>query len=187
MDYNYKQIAEGARAFFNVAIDYIEKPDRTPSIAMIPYHVCLTFSCELFMKAIIVHDFPDMTQQELQKLGHNLNSLYEKLPSNRKEKITREIPDLKIMELRTKRVNSYKAALKSNLPYQVKTLASYRLKTFPKTFLEMLFAHSNGFKEWRYFYENIGVCEPISFEEEFMYPFALVLHNIICDIYNGKD
>ena len=187
MDFDFKRIAEGAQVFLNVVSEYIEKPNKSPGIATIPYQVCLTFSCELYMKAIIVHDYPNISQPEIWKLGHSLSSLYEKLAPCRKERIGREIPDSKIAAITAKRTISYQSILHSDLSREVKNMANYKLETFPQTFIEMLQIHSRSFEEWRYFYENVEGSTPLSYEMEFMYPFTLTLHNIICAIFSGES
>jgi len=186
MKYNYREIACGALAFYNTAKSYIESPFRSYGTQAIPCYVNLAFSCELFMKAIIVFNNSDITPQELKKLGHNLDTLFEALPNEIRSEIRVSIPDCMIESMKKKRTETYKQSLHTDISLQAKYMIESRINNFPSTFSEILEQHADQFEKWRYFYEAVDGT-PISCELEFLFPFATALRDIMARIMGSTS
>lgn len=77
--YLYKQIYLEAKSFYSYAEtgfnNYLDGKIEAKSI--IPFIVNLSFSCELYLKLILINN--NLKIEELRKLSHNLLSLFNKL------------------------------------------------------------------------------------------------------------
>lgn len=183
MEFDYKQIAEGARAFFNVGMKYWEPETHTPGVASIPYYVDTAFACELYMKAIIVLHNPDVTKKDFQKIKHRLDKLFELLPLETREKIRDKLPDEKIREMQNRYIFQYKKLLITEAPDIVKNIARKKIENPALSFGEMLKQQATLFEDWRYYYEATD-SDPVSCDEWFLYQFCSELHNNVAEIMN---
>jgi hypothetical protein len=80
---DYKVYVDEAKAFLRVAEFCSENIDKLLDVLMYPFGVNVSFSCELFLKAIMLHQ---SSTNECDK-GHDLKKLYEKLDINIKNSI----------------------------------------------------------------------------------------------------
>ena len=105
MNYDFKQIAEGARSFYNVGLLHLTEPKKWPvGPPAIPFYVDIAFACELFMKAIITYHTPDISKSDYKKLGHRLDKLFVALPLETQKEIKDNIPDCKVQEIQKKAI-----------------------------------------------------------------------------------
>lgn len=183
MGFDFKQIAEGAHAFFNVGRKYLEPEKHIPGVASIPYYVDTAFACELYMKAIIVFHNPNVTKKEFQKIKHRLDKLFELLPMEMQEKIRDKLPDQKIREMQEYYIFQYKKLLSTDAPNIVKNIAKKKIENSALSFGEMLKQQATLFEDWRYYYEATD-ANPISCDEWFLYQFCSELHNNVAEIMN---
>lgn len=183
MGFDYKQIAEGARAFFNVGMEYRGNENRIFGVASIPYYVDTAFACELYMKAIIVFYDPNVTRQDFQKIKHRLDKIFELLPMETQGKIKDKLPDQKIREMQESYIFQYKEILSTDAPDIVKNIAKKKIENPALSFGEMLKQQATLFEEWRYYYEATD-ADPISCDEWFLFHFCTELHNNVAEIMN---
>lgn len=179
MEFDFKQIAEGAYAFFNVGMEYWDPEKHILGVASIPYYVDTAFACELYMKAIIVFHNPDITKKEFQKIKHRLDKLFELLPMETQEKIRDKLPDQKIREMQEYYISQYKKLLSTD----VSNIAKKKIENSALSFGEMLKQQATLFEDWRYYYEATD-ADPISCDEWFLYHFCSELHNNVAEIMN---
>lgn len=183
MGYDFKQIAEGARAFHHVGRIYLEPEKKAPGVAAIPYYVDTAFACELYMKAIIAFQNPNITIQEFRQVGHRLNKLFEALPTNTQKKIRDKIPDDEIKKMEASHISQYEKLLSTDAPTTVKNIAKIQIENSVSSFKEMLEQQASLFEDWRYYYEANDDA-PISCKEWFLYKFCTELHNCVVEIMN---
>lgn len=183
MGFDFRQIAEGARAFFDVGKIYIDSPKKNSGVAAIPYYVDTAFACELFMKAIIVFQNPNITKKEFQQIKHRLDKLFYRLSPETQEKIKVKIPDCQIQKVQAEYVIQAQKILSSGAPDDVKRLVKYKIENPVSSFEEMLKQQANLFEDWRYYYE-VSDGAPIFCDEWFLYQFCTELHNIMVKIMN---
>lgn len=183
MRLDFKQIAEGACAFYNVGQIYISPPKKDLGVAAIPYYVNTAFACELFMKVIIAYQNSNITKRELQHIGHRLDKLFQSLSTETQKKIKDKIPDCQIQKVQTEYVLQAQKLLSSDAPVAVKRLAKYQIENSVSSFEEALSEQAMLFEDWRYYYEA-NERTPISCDEWFLYQFCAQLHSIIVEIMN---
>lgn len=183
MGLDFKEIAEGACAFFYVGRSYLEPEKHIPGVAAIPYYVDTAFACELYMKAIIVFHNPNVTKQEFKKIRHRLDTLFELLPVETQEEIKDKLSDQKIQEMQKHYISQYKKLLSTDAPDIVKNIAKKKIENPALSFGEMLKQQATLFEDWRYFYEATD-ADPISCDEWFLYHFCSELHNNVAKIMN---
>lgn len=178
---NYKTMAEGARSFYNFGM---QRREQLPiGFSIVPHFVNMAFACELYMKALLLFEKPNMTVQELKKLGHRLDNLFEALSSSIKDEVKKQFTDQTIQEYQKRKVSSCQDILSSNAPDDVKDVASHYLQQNVSSFDDILKNNASIFEDWRYFYEAVDGCY-ISCDEGFISSFATVLHNIMVGIMN---
>ena len=183
MGFDYKQIAEGARAFFNVGMKYLESEKHIPGVASIPYYVDTAFACELYMKAIIVFDNPNVTKQDFKNIRHRLDKLFGLLPTETQKGIRDKLPDQKIREMQENYISQYKKLLSADASDIVKSIVKKKIENPALSFGEMLKQQATLFEDWRYYYEATD-ADPISCDEWFLYQFCSELHNNVAEIMN---
>ena len=179
---NYKQIAEDARAFYNVGRLRVDEPSKwSIGYSSVPFWVNTAFACELYMKSIICYYNPGTTVEDLRKISHYLDRLFEKLPEGVKREIREQIPDLEIQNREQRKNIGYRELLSSDAPDDIKSIVKYELENAVSTFDEALKKQANLFKDWRYLYEA-SAEKPASCDEWFLYTFCNSLHNILVKI-----
>lgn len=182
----YDSIAEGARSFYNLGMLRIREPEQYPiGHSVVPFYVNMAFACELYMKALILFEKPEMTIVELKKLRHRLDDLFEALSSPIKDEIKNQFTNQSIQEHQKEKVLSYQAFLSSDAPDDEKDIVRQCIQQNVTSFDEMLKNHASTFEDWRYYYEAVD-GRYISCDEWFLYNFATVLHNIMVRIMNQK-
>jgi hypothetical protein len=186
MSYNYKEIASSARAFYEVGLLLITETDRWPIAPYSgPFLVNTAFSCELYMKAIITHSNPSITQSEFKALGHRLDKLFQALPLQFQTEIKGLIPDSRVKCQQIKEKEVYLGSLQKKSAFEEREMVNSHIKNLVSTFDEMLAKNSNTFESWRYLFEaNNGT--PISCDVWFLYAFCEALHNVMVKIMNAQ-
>lgn len=181
---NYKSIAEGARAFYNLGMLRIYKPEQYPvGHSVVPLYVNTAFACELYMKALILFEKPEMTKKEFKKLGHRLDNLFEALSPPIKAEIEKSFTDQSIQKHHKEAISSYQTFLSSDASDDEKDMAKQCVQQNAISFDEILKNHALAFEHWRYFYEAVDGCY-IFCDEWFIYNFVTVLHNTVVRIMN---
>ena len=178
MALDYRQIANGGKAFFTIGFSFINTKGHPIGPILIPYYVNLSFACELFMKAIIVYYRDDITIGQLRGLGHDLFRLYISLPKVIQQEIEERIPDSEVKKRTEELLREYKIRLAGDPPVDEKLILERKISNPPTTFIEMLKTHSDIFEKWRYYYEAVA-NSPIFCDEWFLSYFSSSLHNIL--------
>ncbi|MEN6418331.1 MAG: hypothetical protein ABFC73_05360 [Clostridiaceae bacterium] len=181
MALDYRQIANGGKAFFEIGYKFINTEGHPIGPVLIPYYVNIAFACELFMKAIIVYHRKDISVGQLRGLGHNLEKLYSSLPESIRQEIEYNIPDAEVKKRTDGLLKVYKHELSNNPPDDERLILESRIRNSPATFIEMLVIHSSTFENWRYYYEA-GANTPIFCDEWFLSVFSSSLHSILAAI-----
>lgn len=179
---DYRQIAENARAFYTVGRLSVDEPDKwRVGYPTVPFYVNTAFACELYMKAIICYESPEITIEDLKKIGHFLDRLFGRLSEKIQKEIKQQLPDKEIQKLSQKKHEKLKLLIDSDVPNDVKRIAKYELEHSVGTFNETLRKHSRLFEDWRYLYEA-SVEKPAPCDEWFLYAFCNSLHNVVVNI-----
>lgn len=186
MDLDFKQIAVAARAFYDVGLIRLDEPwkDRA-GVQIIPFNVNTALACELFMKAIIIYENPQMRSEQSKKLGHCLDNLFKTMSLEAQNKIRDQIPEAKIQEMQKQTIAAYQDFLRQNLSDNERKVGEHAANSISLTFDEMLKDHSKVFQEWRYYFEATDSA-PIMCDEWFLYEFCMVLYNHVAEIMNQK-
>ncbi|MCL2579388.1 MAG: hypothetical protein FWE32_05090 [Oscillospiraceae bacterium] len=150
MPLDYKHIAKGADAFCNAWKNYYENKDNNaePDISVLPYVVNVAFACELYMKAIIIHEADISKREEVikkiksKKVGHNLQILFKMLSVGIQQRIKSKIPDSLIKQAQDEEVRGCEVMLKApNISEEAKTYYQGMIDDAVSTFDEMLQRH----------------------------------------------
>jgi len=186
MALDYKQIAENACAFYNVERIHLDEADKWGvGYPTVPFYVNTAFACELYMKAIICYENPGITKEELKKIGHTLDGLFDRLSENIQKEIKQQLPDKEVQKLSQAKTEGLKLLINNDVPDDVKRIAKYELEHSVVTFNEALRKHARLFEDWRYLYEAPAE-KPIFCDEWFLYTFCNTLHNIVVKIMTEK-
>lgn len=181
---DYKSIAEGARSFYNLGMLRVHEPEQYPmGHSVVPLYVNMAFACELYMKALILFGKPEMTKEELKKLRHRLDDLFEALPPLIKDEIKKQFNDQSIQERQKEKTSLYQSFLLSDAPDDEKDMIRQCIQQNAASFDEMLRNHASTFEDWRYYYEAVD-GRYVSCDEWFLYSFATALHNAMVKIMN---
>lgn len=182
---DFKQMAEGARAFSNAG-DILKSKfkNECPETEIIPAYVNTAIACELYMKAMIVHKNPNTTEKELKNLSHDLYNIFNKTPLEIQDRVKSKFPDNVVTDNEKSVCDSFNKLLQSSdTPAEVKNIASQRIKNMATSFDKILKKHADIFIDWRYHFVATD-SKPIYCDEWFLYTFCIELHNEMTVIMN---